>query len=334
MQFLALYGQQLDIELGSADRTQLFTTARRKQAINDAMHNFERTTSCTPAYGTISITNQAASAVLSAAGSGYTTNDIVTVAGGTSTTAAQFKLTVAAGVITAVTLQTAGAYTGLPTNPVAVTGGTGTGATLTVTWGGTAEYDLLANFTNYISLFDREEPSIKRVTSTGIVTYIQGEDLARRTPHMLDVGSVGWRADPKGTPNAWYLRDDTGKSYVGLDPPPDPAGFSETWTLLVPYLASSADMALDGDAPFTIGGSSFTRLIPYHQALVHYAAGLLEPLRKNYSGAQRQMGLYAGYVAQYETKKRKDGPNQITMRRSYFRGATRPLRPVDPHRFP
>lgn len=255
MTFDLLYGQQLDIELGSADRTQLFTTARRKKATNDAMHNFERATSCTPVFGTIALVS------------------------------------------------------------------------------GTAEYDLLSNFSNYISLHDREEPSIKRVNGS-TVTYIQGDSLPRRTPHMLDTQSPGWRADAKGTPTGWYLRDDNGKSYVGLDPAPDPTAFGETWTLLVPYLANSTDMSLDADKPFTVGGNTFDRLAPYHQGLVHYAAALLEPLRKNYSAAQRQMGLYAGYVAQFETKKRKDGPSTIRMKRTYLRDSGRPMRAVDPHRFP
>jgi hypothetical protein len=256
MYFSQLYGSQLDIELGSQDRSQLFTTARRQKAINDAMHNFERMASCTPVLGTIAITD------------------------------------------------------------------------------GVAEYDLLGNFSNFVSLQERREPSIRRVSGSGSVTWIQGEDFPRKTPTFLDRDEPGWEADPKGVPNGWYLRDDAGTSYVGLTPPPGPAASGETWTLYVPYLASSDDMVSDGDQPFTINGIVFAILAPYHQALVHYAAGLLEPLRKNYSGAQRQMGLYAGYVAQYETKKRKDGPNQITMRRTYLRDAQRPSRPVDPHRFP
>ncbi len=254
MQFSDLYGTQLDIELGSADRTQLFTTVRRKKAINDAMHNFERMTSCTPVFGSIAIVDN------------------------------------------------------------------------------TAEYDLLSNFQNFISLQDRREPTIRRVTSGGAVSYIQGDGFERRTPTWLDRDAPGWLADPKGTPNSWYIRDDSGTTYIGVDPAPSVG--TETWTLKVPYLSSSTDMSADADLPFTVAAKSFAVLTPYHQALVHYAAGLLEPLRKNYSGAQRQMGLYAGYIAQYETKKRKDGPNTITLKRNYLRDATRPLRPVDPRRFP
>lgn len=337
MTFVDLYGIQLDIELGSADRTQLFTTARRKKAVNDAMHNFERITSCTPAYGSISLTQQANSVPTSAtapsaAGSGYLVNDILTVVGGTKTVAAQFKvLTLSGSGVATVSVQTAGSYTVLPTNPVAVTGGTGTGATLTVSWAGVAEYDLIANFSAYVSLLDREEPSIKMVDGSGNITYLQGNALPRRTPHMLDAGSPGWLADPSGTPTGWYLRDDTGKSYLGFDPPPVPAA-GWTWTARVPYLASSTDMSADSDAPFIVGGNAYGRLVPYHQALVHYAAGLLEPLRKGYTAAKRQMDLYAGYIAQYETKKRKDGPTTVTYKRNYYRGTSRAA--VDPHRWP
>jgi hypothetical protein len=46
MQFSALYGTELDRELGTADRTQRFTTQRRKDAINAAQLEFVRRTEC------------------------------------------------------------------------------------------------------------------------------------------------------------------------------------------------------------------------------------------------------------------------------------------------
>lgn len=42
--FVELYGDRLDRELGSADRTHLFTSARRKAAINDAQREWVRLT--------------------------------------------------------------------------------------------------------------------------------------------------------------------------------------------------------------------------------------------------------------------------------------------------
>lgn len=83
-----------------------------------------------------------AAAVVSG-GTGYAVNDVLTVVGGTFTVAAQVKVTaVSAGVITAVSIQTAGAYTVQPSNPVATTvgGGTGTGATFNLTFQGTTFY--------------------------------------------------------------------------------------------------------------------------------------------------------------------------------------------------
>lgn len=255
MQFSDLYGIQLDIELGSSDRSQLFSLAKRKKAVNDAMHNWERVTGCTTVFGCI---------------------------------------------------------------PIVSTVG---------------EYDLFVSFASYVSLADNASPSVKRVDPSNNITWIQGDDLPRRDPVWLDVSEPGWRADPAGTPNSWYLRNDAGTTFVGLDPPPlVPSGW--VYSICVPYLASSTDMVADADLPFTVNGKAFARLVPYHQGLVHYAAGLLEPLRKNYTGAKRQMDLYAGYIAQYATKERKDGPDQVVFSRNYLREATRTRRPVDPHRFP
>lgn len=342
MQFSLLYGSQLDIELGSPDRTQLFTTARRQKAINDAMHDWERMTYCTPVYGTIPITNFASSAVVGSsgnAGTGYSVNDILTVSGGTFTTAAQFKVTaVSGGAISTLALQTAGLYTVLPSNAVTVTGGTGSGATITVTWAGTAEYGVFTNFSNFIRLQERKEPAIKQTDPNNNITWIQGDDLQRRDPAWLDREEPGWRADPSSTSMFWYLRNDlaSGNSdslFLGLDPAPLlTAGWN--WTILFPYVGLSTDMAADTDQPFTVNSIQNKVIIPYHQALVHYAAGLLEPLRKNYDAAKRQMDLYGGYVTRYFTDQRRDAPDQVTFARNYFREATTPRRPVDPHRFP
>jgi hypothetical protein len=68
-------------------------------------------------------------------GTGYTLNDVLTLVGGTSTVSAQLiASSVSAGVITGVTVSVAGNYSVLPSNPVSVTGGTGSGATFTVLW--------------------------------------------------------------------------------------------------------------------------------------------------------------------------------------------------------
>lgn len=68
-------------------------------------------------------------------GTGVTLNDMLTLSGGTFTTAAQVKATaVSGGTATTLALQTVGSYSVLPSNPVTLTGGSGSGVTLTAKW--------------------------------------------------------------------------------------------------------------------------------------------------------------------------------------------------------
>ena len=91
-------------------------------------------------YGTLVIATGDANAAVTAVaivagGTAYTASDTLTVAGGTSATAATLTVTTeAAGVVTVIAIAGAGDYTVLPANPVSVTGGTGSGATFTLTW--------------------------------------------------------------------------------------------------------------------------------------------------------------------------------------------------------
>lgn len=72
---------------------------------------------------------------ISSGGAGYTAGDVLTVAGGTYAAAAQITVvSVSSGVITAASVITSGVYTATPANPVSVTGGTGSGATFSLTW--------------------------------------------------------------------------------------------------------------------------------------------------------------------------------------------------------
>jgi hypothetical protein len=80
----------------------------------------------------------AGSATIGAGGTGFAASSTfdVTVSGGTATTPAVLSVTTnASGVITTIdSVVTEGNYSALPANPVTVTGGTGTGATLDITW--------------------------------------------------------------------------------------------------------------------------------------------------------------------------------------------------------
>lgn len=78
----------------------------------------------------------AVSAAVAAGGAGYTVGDDITLVGGVFGTAAVFNVdAVTGGVVDTVSLVSAGDYSAIPADPVATTGGTGTGATLNVTFG-------------------------------------------------------------------------------------------------------------------------------------------------------------------------------------------------------
>lgn len=90
------------------------------------------------------VANTAQSATVAAGGSGYVVGDTLTLSGGTAVTQATFRVaTVSSGAVTSVTLLTPGNYVTNPGSPVSTTGGTGTGCTLTVTFGGTGERELI-----------------------------------------------------------------------------------------------------------------------------------------------------------------------------------------------
>jgi hypothetical protein len=79
---------------------------------------------------------QAVSATVGAGGAGYVVGDLISLSGGVVTGAAMFRVeTVAGGAVATVSVWKAGNYPEVPANAVATTGGTGTGATLNVTWG-------------------------------------------------------------------------------------------------------------------------------------------------------------------------------------------------------
>jgi hypothetical protein len=98
------------------------------------------TTTLTPSSGSASFTCTlcVTSQVFSAAGTGYVVGDILTVVGGTFTSAATITVASvdAGGAIVSANLTTVGVYTIYPgANPIAASGGAGAGATFTLTFG-------------------------------------------------------------------------------------------------------------------------------------------------------------------------------------------------------
>ena len=74
-------------------------------------------------------------AAIAGGGSGYTALDVLTVVGGDYLAPARIRVDSVGGsnAVTAVTVLDKGEYTSAPTNPVSVTGGTGSGATFNLT---------------------------------------------------------------------------------------------------------------------------------------------------------------------------------------------------------
>jgi hypothetical protein len=79
---------------------------------------------------------RAVTVAVDGAGTGYTAGDVLTVAGGIGLIPVEVTVTTVngSGGVTGVSLSNAGQYTETPANPASVTGGTGSAATLTVTF--------------------------------------------------------------------------------------------------------------------------------------------------------------------------------------------------------
>jgi len=156
--------------------------------------------------------------------------------------------------------------------------------------------------------------------SSANVTYTAGEDFPRVDIETLNEQTPGWRnTSSSNRPQSYYIREAGGNVYLGLYPKPL-IGAGESAAVRVPYVAVPPDMSQASHEPFSItaGGNVKQTLRPWHQALVHYAAALLEPLRKNYAGEQRQRQLFAAYVADYLQRHRPKGGHVVKLSRRYY----------------
>ena len=90
--------------------------------------------------------NHCSAVAIDGGGTGYTVGDILTVSGGTASHVAKLEVTsVASGVIDGVRVREGGAYSVNPTNPVSVSGGTGSGATFNLTMAATGWTEKINN---------------------------------------------------------------------------------------------------------------------------------------------------------------------------------------------
>jgi hypothetical protein len=111
--------------------------------VNQAEYQAGGTYNLPPFFGALTLSAVA----IGTAGTGYSTNDVVTLSGGTlysGGAAATVKIvSVNAGVPTGLSIVTKGDYSVAPTNPISTTGGAGSGLTITGTWTGYAQQRIL-----------------------------------------------------------------------------------------------------------------------------------------------------------------------------------------------
>ena len=136
-------------------------------------------------------------AKLVSAGTGYTVADVLTISGGTGTSATITVDAVSGGAITGFTVTNRGSYSVLPTyTPATVTGGTGTSATFYLAWSQAAS------------------PTVYNSGSTRVIYY-----APNRIPVSLDDAQRSKGAGIVYLPNPgqWYIqaaRDTTAESVI------------------------------------------------------------------------------------------------------------------------
>jgi len=169
-----------------------------------------------------------------------------------------------------------------------------------------------------------EGPAFKKYDTAGtaILTLAGSRDFPQREVPWLDAAEAGWRSTNVGMPQSWYLRDDAGAFYFGLDCPVD-VSTSETAELIVPYVARPSSMTAEADIPFVLNGSARRDLNEYAQAAVHFAAHRLEKLRKDKEASDSQLQTFLGYVQRFLQAKRPKGPRSVRTAKSYFNDAMR-----------
>ena len=150
-------------------------------------------------------------ATIQSGGTGYTLNDVVTLSGGTPSVAATFTVTaVSSGVVTAVSSTNFGTYSVLPSNPVSVTGGTGTGLTLNVTWAVGTSFTISNAGSGYV-----EQPTITFSSGSATAYATVGSGTIIRSLGSTSTQSLDFYT-PQGITSsipAMRIRDSASDSY-------------------------------------------------------------------------------------------------------------------------
>ena len=179
---------------------------------------------------------------------------------------------------------------------------------------------MLAGSSGFVRIAS-EGPAYITTDTAGDQQILAGpRDFPQVSIPVMDAVSGEWRAtETPADPTGWYERISGGQRFFGLDTPAD-VSTSETAELLIPFVAIPSSMTSDTAIPFAVSTNYRRDLNIYHQGLVHYAAHLMEKLRRDDERADRQMQMFLGYVARYQSQDRPKGPRQVRTG-SYFRDA-------------
>jgi hypothetical protein len=194
------------------------------------------------------------------------------------------------------------------------------------------EWSLSTLITSIDYVRPSQEPvRFRHVDAVGNQTVLEGHLLPRRDLPWLSVYRPGWEtstvaAGQQQLPELYYLRADGGHTILGFVPRPSTATGEDIF-LEIPYVARPALLTADSHEPFFTADLGWSTVVdqtprfdlrPYHQALVHYAAGKLEGLRRDQGAATLQMQAFLAYVARFRQAMRQKGGTVVGYVKNYF----------------
>jgi hypothetical protein len=179
---------------------------------------------------------------------------------------------------------------------------------------GTTTYNLDTASANRFVAFGRPPLRVRQITTATGAKAVTS--LVVRSTAYLDEAMPGWRDTAStGFPQAIAHDPVDGVNNLRFTPIPSiPA--SETWELVVPIAANAADMVLDTEVPF----DGRPDIEPFHWGIAHFAAAILERLRKDPDAEKNQVTKFGAYVEDWTAKStRPPGAHKrVLMQRDYL----------------
>jgi hypothetical protein len=178
-------------------------------------------------------------------GTGYSTNDLLAISGGTGNTATAVVTSVSSGVITGLAITNGGLYTVAPATPNSPTGGTGTNALIDLTFSGPLPWRSPPNLATCLGLpgfFDSQNPEITVETNGNMVGAFRRLNFSDGNIQVFDPNGniiyTSLKVDSSGNPSDAFFN-----SYGGVRISPDNRWLA---TLLINDTILIANLKPDG----------------------------------------------------------------------------------------